>query len=161
MRRITRYIFREFVTTFVLAAACMTFIIVLLVVAQEAVRVGLGPGPIARLIPYALPVALLYSVPATTLFAVCSIYGRMSAANEFVAIKSLGVTPMAMIWPALLVAFTISGAVVWLNDFAVSWGRVGLQRVVLEVGGADRIRHAQGSSFVQHGRTFHERQVGG
>jgi lipopolysaccharide export system permease protein len=56
----------------------------------------------------------------------------MSAANEFTAIKSLGISPLSLLTPALLFAFFVSAGTVWLNDFAVSWGRVGLKRVVLE-----------------------------
>jgi len=41
------------------------------------------------------------------------------------------VSPMALIWPALVLAFVISLVAVWLNDLAVSWGRQGAHRVVL------------------------------
>jgi len=132
MNRITRYILGEFAKLFLATLACLTAVLVLAVVGQEMVRQGLGPDAVLKLIPYALPVALLYAVPGTTLFAACSVYGRMSAANEVVAVKSLGISPMALLWPAFVFAFVVSLAVVWLNDFAVSWGRVGVKRVVLE-----------------------------
>jgi lipopolysaccharide export system permease protein len=82
--------------------------------------------------PYALPIALLYAIPGTSLFAACSVYGRISAANEIVAIKSLGISPMTVLWPVLTLAFALSIGVVWLNDVAVSWGRAGTQRVILQ-----------------------------
>lgn len=132
MRRITRYILAEFIKLFVVTVVCLTVVMMLAVVAQEAIRQSLGVGAVMRLLPYALPMALLYAVPATTLFAACSIYGRMSASNEVTAVKSLGISPMSLLTPALLFAFVLSTGVVWLNDFAVSWGRVGLKRVVLE-----------------------------
>jgi lipopolysaccharide export system permease protein len=99
--------------------------------AQEAIRQGLGPEPILKLIPYAIPNALRFAVPGTILFATCSVYGRMSASNEITAIKSLGISPVKLIVPALILAFLVSLAGVWLNDLAVSWGRKGMQRVVL------------------------------
>ena len=42
-------------------------------VVQEAMRQGLGPLPILRLMPYLLPESLRYAVPATVLFAACSV----------------------------------------------------------------------------------------
>ena len=66
----------------------MTSLIVLVGLAHQAVREGLGPLAVARLVPYVLPNALRFSIPGTMLFAACSVYGRMSSSNEVVAIKS-------------------------------------------------------------------------
>jgi len=131
MRRITRYILLEFMKLSLVMSMCMTVGMLLVVVGQEAIRQGLGPTAVIKLLPYALPVALAYVVPGTILFAACSIYGRMSAMNEVIAVKSLGISPMALLWPALLFSFLISLGAVWLNDVA-TWGRIGLRRVALE-----------------------------
>jgi len=131
MRRITRYILAEFIKLSVVMSVCMTAGMIFVVVGQEAIRQGLGPTAVVKLLPYALPVALAYVVPGTILFAACSIYGRMSAMNEVTAIKSLGISPMALLWPSLLFAFAVSLGAVWLNDVA-AWGRIGLKRVALE-----------------------------
>jgi lipopolysaccharide export system permease protein len=56
----------------------------------------------------------------------------MSAANEVVALKSLGLSPMVILWPALIVAVLLSFATVWLNDMAMSWGFHGVRRVVID-----------------------------
>ncbi|MDA1051148.1 MAG: LptF/LptG family permease [Planctomycetota bacterium] len=131
MRRITRYLLAEFLKLSLVMSVCMTVGMLLVVVGQEAIRQGLGPIAVIKLLPYALPVALAYVVPGTILFAACSIYGRMSAMNEVTAVKSLGISPMALLWPALLFSFSISLGAVWLNDLA-AWGRIGLKRVALE-----------------------------
>jgi lipopolysaccharide export system permease protein len=131
MRRITRYILAEFIKLSLVMSVCMTAVMLLVVIGQEAIRQGLGPAAVVKLLPYALPVALAYVVPGTILFAACSIYGRMSAMNEVTAVKSLGISPMALLWPALLFTFFISLGAVWLNDVA-AWGRIGLKRVALE-----------------------------
>jgi len=121
----------ELIKVFLIALAAMTALMVVAGVAQEAIRQGLGPGPIARLIPYILPNALRFAVPGTMLFAACTLYGRMTASNEVVALKALGISPATVLWPALVLSFLISLVAVWLNDVAVSWGRVGVQRVVV------------------------------
>jgi lipopolysaccharide export system permease protein len=62
----------------------------------------------------------------------CSVFGRMSADNEVVALKSLGISPLSIIYPSLVLAFLVSLVAVWINDIAVSWGRTGIYRVVVE-----------------------------
>ncbi len=132
MTRITRYVLAEVIKVFGSTLAVMTLVMILAGVLQEAVRRGLGVTPVMQLIPYVLPDALRFAVPGTILFASSSVYGRMSAANEIVAIKALGISPMVMIWPALVLSFILSLVSVWLNDVAVSWGRRGVQTVVLQ-----------------------------
>jgi lipopolysaccharide export system permease protein len=132
MNTLTRYIVLELLKIFSVTLTCLTLLMILVGVGQEAVRMGLGPGPIVRLVPFFLPNALAFAVPGTILFTVCSVYGRMSAANEVVAIKSLGISPMALVWPALGLAFVLSLVAVWLNDLEASWGYSGVQRVVVE-----------------------------
>jgi lipopolysaccharide export system permease protein len=132
VRCLTRYILLEFIKVFSVALAGITLLMVLGVVGQEFLRRGLSPLNLVRLIPFALPIAMLYAIPATTLFAACSVYGRMSAENELVAVKSLGITPMATIRPSLALAFLLSLLVVGLTDLAVTWGRHGINRVILE-----------------------------
>jgi lipopolysaccharide export system permease protein len=78
-----------------------------------------------------LPQALQFAVPATMLLATTSVFGRMASYNEFVAVKSLGISPMVIVWPTLVLATLASLVAVKLNDMAVSWGRLGVQRVAL------------------------------
>jgi lipopolysaccharide export system permease protein len=82
-------------------------------------------------VPYVLPEAMRFAVPGTMLFAVASVFGRLSANNEITALKAAGVTPMAAIWPAVGLALVVSFVSVWLNDVAVTWGRDGVRRVVV------------------------------
>jgi len=73
-----------------------------------------------------------FAVPATILFATCSVYGRMAAQNEIIAVKAQGISPVKVIWPAWIVAFMLSLGSVWLNDIAVSWGKDGVKKVIIE-----------------------------
>ncbi len=129
---LARHVLKELLLVFLVSLTVMTLMIILIGVAQEAIRQGLGPTAIVRLVPYILPDALRFAVPATTLFAACSVFGRMSGANEVIALKSLGISPMVIVWPVLILAFCLSLVAVWLNDVAVSWGRRGVRRVVVE-----------------------------
>ena len=132
MRGLTRYVFLELTLVFLLTLTGMTLLMVLVGIAHEAMLQGLGPRPIVRLVPYILPNALRFAVPGTMLFAACTVYGRMSGSNEIVAVKSLGASPMVVLWPALTMGFLVSLVAVWLNDVAVSWGRQGVERVLVQ-----------------------------
>lgn len=132
MKRITSYICLELLAIFAVALTAITVMMLIVGLAMEASRQHLGFLAILRLIPYALPNALLFAVPGTLLFAICRVYGRMSADNEVLAIKSMGISPSALIWPGLVSAFLLSLVTVWLNDISVSWGRQGIHRVVIE-----------------------------
>ncbi|MBJ44438.1 MAG: permease [Planctomycetaceae bacterium] len=132
MKRITRYVLLELLSVFLVTLTGITLLLILAGVASEGMREGLGFGPLMRMVPYVVPVALQVSVPATILLATSSVFGRMSADNEIVAIKSLGISPLAVLRPAFLLAFVISLVAVWINDIAVSWGRTGIYRVIVE-----------------------------
>jgi lipopolysaccharide export system permease protein len=132
MRIMTRYILIELTKVFLFGLTILTALMLIVLVVREALNAGLPPAQIARLIPFALPEALRYVIPVTLLLAITTVYSRMSGLNEVLAIKSLGISPMVIFWPALVMAFLLSLVTVWLNDAPVTWGRQGLKRVVLE-----------------------------
>jgi lipopolysaccharide export system permease protein len=144
---ITRHITIELLKILTVTLVSLTFLMILVGVAAQAIRDGLGMMAIVRLIPFMLPNALVFALPGTLLFSTCSVYGRMSASNEIVALKSMGISPMGVIWPSLVLAFLLSLLGVWLVDMAFTWGHQGIRRVVLEsieeiAYGVLRTRHA-------------------
>jgi lipopolysaccharide export system permease protein len=128
----TRYLVRELLGVFLVALFALTMVMLIQGVVQEALRMNLGLGPMLRLIPFILPNALVFAVPGTILFSVCLIYGRMSADNEIVALKSLGISPNVVMLPAFVISFLLSLVTVWLIDVAYSWGYLEAQRVVVQ-----------------------------
>lgn len=131
MKILTRYVCLELIKVFLVTLSSMTALMLIVGVVQEAVRENLTPITILQLIPFVLPNALCFAIPGTALFATCMVLGRMSTSNEVVAVKAMGVSPMAIVWPVVVMAFGMSLATVFLNDLAVSWGRKGVYRVVL------------------------------
>lgn len=132
MRILTRYILLELLKVFSLTLVSMTTFVFLVLIGKEAVENGLGLVPILRMVPYMLPQAMQFAVPGTMLLAATSVYGRVASSNEVVAVKSLGISPMTLVWPTLVLATLVSFGAVVLNDVAVSWGRIGVQRVILD-----------------------------
>ena len=131
MRIISRYVLWELLQGFLVALAALTIFMLVVGLVREAQQQGLGLVQILMLIPYVLPEAMRFAVPGTMLFAVASVFGRMSASNEVIALKAAGISPVAIIWPAAALALVVSFVSVWLNDVAVSWGRDGVRRVVV------------------------------
>ncbi len=152
MNILTRYVCSEMAKVFLVTLSSLTALMIMVGVVQEAVRENLTPITILNLIPYVLPNALCFAIPGTALFATCMVLGRMSSSNEVVAVKAMGVSPTVLIWPLLIMAFVLSIVTVYLNDLAVSWGRQGVYRVVLN--SVEKtiyaVLHSQGS--YQNGR---------
>jgi lipopolysaccharide export system permease protein len=131
MKILTRYVLSELLQVFLVALTALTLFMLIVGLVKEAQQQGLGLLQIVMLVPYVLPEAMRFAVPGTMLFAVASVFGRLSASNELTALKAAGITPLAAIWPALGLALVVSFVSVWLNDIAVSWGRDGVRRVVV------------------------------
>lgn len=132
MKILTRYVVFDLLKVFLLILTGLTLMIFIGLVGKEAVDKGLGLGPLLRMTPYLLPQAMQFAVPGTMLLATTYVYGRLSSYNEIVAIKALGISPMALIWPTLILATLVSLAGVYINNLAVSWGTRGVQRVFVE-----------------------------
>ena len=161
--RITRYIVGEIVKIFAIALFSLTLLILLIGVGRELLREGLSPLSVVQLLPYVLPLSLQHSVPATALFAVCCVFGRMSADGEVATIKAIGVSPLQIMKPAIIFAALLSPGVVFLSDIAVSWGKPGVAQVVLQSleDIAYRFLKSQHTYSSPHGFTIHVQDVDG
>lgn len=132
MRIFTRHILGQVIKVFIFALVALTAMFMIGGVVQEAMRHNLPPAQVVRLLPYLLPEVLRVTLPVTILLATTTVYSAMSGSNEVVAIKAMGISPMVIIWPTVILSFLLSLLTVWLNDLAVSWGRNNVQRVVVE-----------------------------
>jgi lipopolysaccharide export system permease protein len=132
MAILQRYVLVEVLKVFAVSVTALTLMVVLGFVGREATAQGLPLLPTLRLIPFFLPETLRVTVPMTLLLACTAVFSRISGANEIVAVKALGISPMVLLWPVFIFSFVMSLATVWLNDLADSWGRQNIQRVVIE-----------------------------
>ena len=103
MNGIKRTIVVETVKVFLVTMTVALMLMTLGGGAKEGLRRGLPPGVVVQTMPYILPEMLRFVIPGCLLFAVCSVFGRMAAANELVALKSLGINPLRVVWPVLVV----------------------------------------------------------
>jgi lipopolysaccharide export system permease protein len=162
MNRFNRYLLGEICKLFVVALVAFTTVIILFGITQQLMRQGLGLMAVVELVPYVLPISLQYAIPATLLFSVCSVYGRVSADAELLAVMATGVPPVKFIAPTLVLSLFISLVAVWLNDIAYSWGKPGINRVIMnsiEVV-AYRYLKSQGSYSSDNGFSIHVHGIG-
>jgi lipopolysaccharide export system permease protein len=130
-RKFTRYVLGDVIQLFVVMLCGLTSLIMLGLVLHHLISAGLGLSAFAQLLPFASVMSLQFAFPAALLFAVCTVYGRLAADNELIALKSVGVSPWSIMKPTLIFALLLSPVAVWMIDLAVSWGSPGMQRVIL------------------------------
>src|SRR5689334_19665157 len=104
----------ELLKTFSVSLIVLTGLILLAGVISEAMKSGLGPLQILSIIPLLTPSMLPYTVPATTLFATCTVYGRLSADNEILALKAAGVHIGRVLFPGVLLGLFASAGTLLL-----------------------------------------------
>ena len=99
---LNRLIFWELVKVFLLSLGTLTGLLVTAGLIQQALQMGLSLTQVLGAVHLFVPNTLPYTIPATTLFASCVVYGRLSHDNEVVAIKAAGVHLFTILKPALL-----------------------------------------------------------
>lgn len=107
---LNRMIFLELLKVFLLSLLAITGLLLLAGIFTEASQHGLSPGQILGVLPLLIPNSLPYTLPATTLFATCVVYGRLAHDNEILAIKAAGIHLLRAIGPAILLGAISSGA---------------------------------------------------
>jgi lipopolysaccharide export system permease protein len=109
-----RMILWELTKVFLMSLVGITGILLMAGIIAEASQQGLGPAQILAAIPLLVPSTLPYTIPATTLFATCVVYGRLAADNEILAIKSAGINATCVVRPGLLLGLAMSAATMGL-----------------------------------------------
>ena len=130
MKLFLRYILLDTLKIYFAALLILTILLVMIFVVNQAIQLGLPLKHAIKLIPCTLPEQLRLSIPMTLLLASTVSFSRMAGGNEIIAAKSLGIAPWQLMWPVWGLALVLSLVCVWLNDFAVTWGRSSVTSVV-------------------------------
>lgn len=97
----TRYVVWEVLKLFLAGLIVLTLLVTVGMGVKEGLAKGLPPAVMLRTMPFMVPEMLGITLPVAMLYAVCTVFGRMAGTNEIVALKSLGINPMAAIFPFL------------------------------------------------------------
>src|SRR5438874_11536469 len=105
----------ELAKVFLMSLIGITGILLMAGIIAEASQQGLGPAQILEAIPLLVPSTLPYTIPATTLFATCAGYGRLSADNESLATTSAGINVLTVVKPGTVLALVMSSLTMGLD----------------------------------------------
>ncbi len=128
----TRYVVWEVLKYFVAGLLVLTLVVTVGMGVKEGLAKGLPPVVMLRTMPFMIPEMLGITLPVAMLYSVCTVFGRMAGSNEIVALKSLGISPMAVIAPVLVMSVFLSLTTVGIYELAATWCRPTVQRVVIE-----------------------------
>jgi LPS export ABC transporter permease LptG/LPS export ABC transporter permease LptF len=126
MRLLSRYIFREIVSSALLGVALFTFVLFLQKadrLFEQMVRASMTVTNVGYLFLLVLPPALPFTIPLGVLVGTLIGLSRMSSDNEIVAMRAGGIPSRAVIAPVLafgLLATLVAGAAsTWLTPLSV------------------------------------------
>lgn len=111
-RILSRYVFREILTSSLLGTMLATFVVFLLKIDKLfEVLVGSNPDPktIAALFLYTMPPVLPLTIPFGTLVGILIGLGRMASDGEVVAMRAAGISSRRVTAPVMVFAFLGAG----------------------------------------------------
>ena len=105
---IHRYIFRELLRVFVLAAVALALTVIPCMLVGPIQKFGVGPGQVVHLLGYFVPIILTFVLPMAALFAAALTYGRFAYENELDACRASGISLLTLIYPGLCLAIIVA-----------------------------------------------------
>ncbi|MGB0714567.1 MAG: LptF/LptG family permease [Phycisphaerae bacterium] len=115
-----KYIFREMGKSFALTAVSLTGVLGLGGGVLQMVDLGeVTPGQMLKLLLLMMPIATALTLPMAALFSAASIYGRLSADNEFVACRSSGINLFVLFVPAVVLSLVSAVITFALSNFVI------------------------------------------
>lgn len=131
MSILTRYYVKELLKVFSLTLGILTVFMLWIAITFELPE-DLKSIRLVWVLPFLTPEAVRNALQAASLFAACSVFGRMSAQNELLALNSLGIPAGFVLLPTLVLGLAASFAGVWLYEVGISWGNVGVERALIQ-----------------------------
>lgn len=145
MKRISRYVVREFMPQFVLSFMVFTFILImdkLFTLTSLIINKGVATLSVVRLFLYTLPSFATLTFPMAFLMGTLLTYGSMQEDNEITALRAAGVPQIRIITPLLAIALLTSIGLMYFNQeiaplaqkrFAESYYKIAYQRPTLTI----------------------------
>jgi LPS export ABC transporter permease LptF/LPS export ABC transporter permease LptG len=134
--RLDRYIVAEILGPLGIGFLVYTFILLLRFLFQSAemiIRRGLPLSVVGELLVLTLPNIVVLTLPMSLLFGILIAVGRLSSDSELIAMRSCGISLLALYRPILLLSafFTVINTL--LMVYALPWGNHSLQQLRLEL----------------------------
>ena len=117
MRTLHRYILSNFLATFLMAVAVLSFVMTvgLLFGSMKYIARGMAPALVAKFLLQNLPGTLSYSVPVASLVSSLLVFSRLSSDSEISAMRACGVPLSAIMRTPVLLSLVLSAVCFWIN----------------------------------------------
>lgn len=116
---IDRYLFKKLIGPFLFASLTVFFIFLLqflMKTADQLIGKGLDTWVIIKLIVYNLSWMLVLVIPMGSLGMVLMAYGTLTQNNEFIVLKSSGISLIRLMYPAFIFAVILCVFLIWFNN---------------------------------------------
>ena len=117
MKTLHRYILSNFLATFAMAVAVLSFVMTigLLFGSMKYIARGMSAALVAKFLLQNLPGTLSYSVPVASLVASLLVFSRLSSDSEISAMRACGVPLSAIMRTPALLSLVLSAVCFWIN----------------------------------------------
>src|SRR3979411_1145755 len=119
MKLVDRFVMRELLVNLLFAIAVLSLVLVVGNIFRKLLPLLVNHDvPIEFLltfIAYVLPFSLIFTIPGGLLPAILLVFGRLSADNELIALRSNGVSVTRVCLPLAVLAVGCSAICLWLN----------------------------------------------
>jgi len=113
---IQRYVIREWLINLLIVTTVLLAVILLIVpFFQFQKYTAIDEEFIFKILPYFVPISLVYIIPLSVLLASLFVFGRLSEDNELLALKSSGVSLGRITRPVLYLTVILSIGVILIN----------------------------------------------
>src|SRR5215510_4479032 len=119
MKLIDRFVGRELLVNVLFAIVVLSLVLVVGNIFRKLlpllVNHDVPPEFLVTFIAYVLPFSLIFTIPWGLLTAILLVFGRLSADNELIALRSNGVSVPRVCVSLVLIALVCTGINLWLN----------------------------------------------
>jgi len=137
LRILRRYLLKEWLVTFGLSLLVFTFVLFignLLKIAELIVSKGADFFLIFKLFLFQLPYFLSYTMPMSVISSTLIAFGRLSADNEILAIRSCGIRLSSIVMPFIVVGIILSAFAFTINNVFLPYTYHQAKNIIREVG---------------------------
>ena len=141
MKLIDRFVTRELLVNFFFAVAVLSLVLVVGNIFRRLLPLLVNHDVPAQylftFIAYVLPFSLIFTIPWGLLTAILLVFGRLSADNELVALRSNGVSVLRLCIPLAVIALASTAACLWLNVSVAPAAQYKVRRTIFDLATAN------------------------
>ena len=150
IRVFNRYLLGDFLKSFVITLAVLTFVMYVGAVVQaiDYMSRGISGLLIMKIFALNIPFTLSFVIPMSVLTAVLLHFGRLSADGEITAMKSCGVSLWQVAAPFVFCSILLSGICLYLNAVMAPHSHFARRQMLRDLGEEDPLALLDEGRFV-------------